>query len=114
MNSKINFQYIKVTLLFCMMTIASISGFSQACSGNQVTVTLQNIQEDATHTQVEFDVWISNTGTTSLRLAALQGSVIINTGFLPTTATGSFTMITSPAAPGHFLNFNNRILKIIL
>ena len=107
MNSKINFQYIKVALFVCIMTMASISGFSQACVGNQVTVTLQNIQEDATHTQVEFDVWISNTGTTSLRLAALQGSVIINTGFLPTGATGTFTMITSPAATGNFPFLNN-------
>ena len=99
-----------------MMTIASISGFSQACSGNQVTVTLQNIQEDATHTQVEFDVWISNTGTTLLRLAALQGSVIINAGFLPATATGTFTLITSPAATGNFLNFDtiNKRASILL
>jgi hypothetical protein len=114
MNSKINFQYIKVALFVCIITMASISGFSQACVGNQVTVTLQNIQEDATHTQVEFDVWISNTGTTSLRLAALQGSVIINTGFLPTGATGTFTMITSPAATGNFLNFNNPVASYII
>ena len=107
MKSRTKFQNIRVALFTLMMMMLSIAGYSQACPGNQVTVTFVNILEDATHTQVEFDVWISNTGTTALKLAALQGSVIINTGFLPAGATGTFTTVTTPAATGNFPAFNN-------
>jgi hypothetical protein len=107
MESKLQVRKFRVALFTLLMTMLSIAGYSQACPGNQVTVTLQDIQENPTHTQVEFDVWISNTGTTALQLGALQGSVIINTGFLPAGATGTFTMVTSPAATGNFPAFNN-------
>jgi hypothetical protein len=107
MKSKTKIQKVRVALFTLLIAMLSIAGYAQSCPGNQVTVTLQAFTEDATHTQVEFDVWISNTGSTVLRLGALQGSVIINTGFLPAGATGTFTMVTSPAATGNFPAFNN-------
>ena len=94
MNSKINFQYIKVTLFFCMMTIASISGFSQACSGNNVTITFENFTTP-TASSFEFDVRISNSGTTALKLAQLGGAIFYNVGM---TTAGTFSKVSEPAA----------------
>ena len=83
----------------------TVTGFSQACPGNKVTVTLQNITNPTT-TTLEFDVYVSNTGSTSLQLAALPGAVIYNEGLLPTGATGTFTCITQPSQTGNFPNLN--------
>ena len=99
-------KHFKLSLFSFLFILISAGGYSQACTGNQVTTTLQNIT-NPTPTTLEFDVFISNTGTTSLQLAALQGAVIYNTGMLPTGATGTFTCITQPSQTGNFPNFNN-------
>ena len=99
------FRYFKVALFTSLVMGLSVNGFSQACTGSQVTVTLENITENTAHTQVEFDVFVSNTGTTSLLIQALQGAVIHNTGFLPIGATGTFTSVITPAQTGNFPNY---------
>ena len=105
MKSRIMIKNLRLGLLTLFLTMLSLNGYSQACIGNNVTVTLSNIVENGTHTSVDFDVNIANTGSTPLRLAAVQGGVILNAGFLPAGATGSFTLVDSPTA-GAFPAFN--------
>ena len=99
-------KHLKLGLITFLFTLLYVNLYSQTCPGNQVTITLQNIT-NPTSTTIEFDVYISNTGSTSLQLAALQGGVIYSAGMLPTGATGTFTCITQPSATGNFPNFNN-------
>ncbi len=106
MKFKIMIRNLKVALFTLFLMMLSIAGYSQPCAGSQATVTLQNIVENSQHTQVEFDVFVSNTGSTSLLIQALQGAVIHNTGFLPAGATGTFTTVVSPAGTGNFPNYN--------
>jgi hypothetical protein len=92
-----------VYALFLMMV--SVTGYSQACIGNQVTVTMENVQQTAN--TVEFDVYIKNTGTTLL-LQGMQGAMIHNVGFIPTGSTTTFTAVTQPVATGNFVvGYNN-------
>ncbi len=106
MKFKIMIKNLKVAVFTLFLMMLSIAGYSQACPGSQATVTIENIVENAEHTQVEFDVFVSNTGSTSLLIQALQGAVVHNTGFLPAGATGTFTTVVSPAATGNFPNYN--------
>jgi hypothetical protein len=109
MRLKIMIKNLNIALFTLFLMMLSVTGFSQVCSGNQVTVTLANFSENGTLTQFEFDVFIKNTGTTALKLGGLQGAVIPNVGFLPSGATGTFSMITSPAGTGNFPLFNNPV-----
>ena len=106
MKFKIMIKNLKVALFTLFLMMLSIAGYSQPCAGSQATVTIENIVENSEHTQVEFDVFVSNTGSTSLLLQALQGAVVHNTGFLPAGATGTFTAVITPAATGNFPNYN--------
>ncbi len=96
----------KLGFLALFFLLLASKGYSQVCAGNKVTITLQNITNPTT-TTLEFDVYIANTGTTSLLLGGLQGGVIFNSGMLPATATGTFSCITQPSATGNFPNFIN-------
>ncbi|WP_396169939.1 beta strand repeat-containing protein, partial [Flavobacterium sp.] len=93
---------LKLGLLALLFLLLASKGYSQVCAGNKVTITLQNITNPTT-TTLEFDVYIANTGTTTLRLASLAGGVNYNAGMLPTGATGTLTCIDQPTA----LNFPN-------
>ncbi len=85
--------------------------FSQNCPGNQVTISLQNFVIPVGNNAIEFDVYVKNTGTSILKLGSFAGNIIYNTNFLPAGATGSFTVITQPAATGNFPNFNTLTLN---
>ncbi len=106
MKSKIKNKSFLTGLIMMFLMMFTVTSYSQSCTGNKVTVTLQNIT-NPTSTTLEFDVYVSNTGSTSLKLAALQGAVIYNAGMLPTGATGTFTCITQPSQTGNFPNFTN-------
>ena len=105
MKSRIKNKSLFTGLIMMFLMLFTVTGYSQACPGNKVTVTLQNITNPTT-TTLEFDIYVSNTGSTSLQLAALQGAVIYNAGLLPDGATGTFTCITQPSQTGNFPNFN--------
>ena len=105
MKSRIMNKSLLTGLIMMFLMLFTVTGYSQACPGNKVTVTLQNITSPTT-TTLEFDVYVSNSGSTSLQFAALQGAVIYNAGLLPTGATGTFTCITQPSQTGNFPNFN--------
>jgi hypothetical protein len=99
---------IKLITLFLMLV--SIESYSQSCSGSEVTFTLQNITNPTPKT-LEFDVYISNSGSTSLKLAALQGALIHDPQLIPFGSTTTFSVITQPNTTGNFTNFNNLEVK---
>jgi len=90
-----------VTLFLMMLSVAS---YSQACPGNQATVTLSNITSP-TATTLEFDVNVANTGTTSMSLVGLAGSIVPSAGLVQAGSTNTFEVITTPQQ-GEFTNFN--------
>ncbi len=96
---------LQVTLSTLFLMMLSFHVYAQPCPGNNVTVSLQNFTQPAAN-QIEFDVFISNTGSTTLLLGGMQGAVIYNTGFLPATATGALSAIVQPSATGNFPGFN--------
>ncbi|MBL7885345.1 MAG: hypothetical protein JNJ52_01240, partial [Flavobacterium sp.] len=75
MKSKTMIKKLQVTLFTLFLMMLSSIGYSQACPGNNVTVTLQNFSQPTT-SSIEFDVFISNTGSTTLLLGGMQGAVI--------------------------------------
>ncbi len=91
-----------ITIFFMMLSVA---GYSQACPGNQATVTLANVSSP-TSTTVEFDVYVTNSGSTPMTMAGLAGSVTHDASMLPAGATGTFTCISQPSA-NEFLGLNN-------
>ena len=72
----------------------SVNAYSQACSGNNVTITFENFTTP-TASSFEFDVRISNSGTTALKLAQLGGAIFYNVGM---TTAGTFSKVSEPAA----------------
>ena len=74
--------------------IFSVNAYSQACSGNNVTITFENFTTP-TASSFEFDVRISNSGTTALKLAQLGGAIFYNVGM---TTAGTFSKVSEPAA----------------
>ena len=105
MKSKIMIKSLGLGLITIFFMILSVAGYSQACPGNQATVTLSNVTSP-TSTTVEFDVNVSNSGSTSMKLAGLAGSVTHDANMLPSGATGTFTCISQPSA-SEFSGLNN-------
>ena len=91
MMKKMNF---KLILGSVFIVVINSFGFAQPCAGNQVKVTMENLV--VTATAIEYDVYIENTGTTTMLLAAMQGSVIYDQNLLPAGATGTLTVLTQP------------------
>jgi len=94
-----------IGLVTVFLMMLSVAGYSQACPGNQATVTLKNIT-NPTSTTLEFGVYIKNTGTTAMLFAGMAGDVVYNSNLLPSGATGTFSCITQPSATGNFPNLN--------
>lgn len=99
---KMNF---KLILGSVFIVVINSFGFAQPCAGNQVKVTMENLV--VTATAIEYDVYIENTGTTSMLLAAMQGSVIYDQNLLPAGATGTLTVLTQPSQTPSFATLNN-------
>jgi hypothetical protein len=89
---------IGLAALFLMMF--SVTSFSQVCPGNSVTMTISNPTLHAS--DVEFDVYVTNTSATNtMKLASVQGSI---TPSGMGAGTISATWLTQPSAadfPGH-------------
>jgi hypothetical protein len=97
-------KFILLVVVFFSMMQESL--FSQNCPGNQITISIQNIAVTLSGNAIEYDVYVKNTGTSTLKLAGFAGNIIYSTNFLPAGATGSLTVITQPSATGNFPNFN--------
>ncbi|MBL7887867.1 MAG: T9SS type A sorting domain-containing protein [Flavobacterium sp.] len=94
---KINFKLI-LTAVF--IVIINSFGFAQTCSGNQTTESIENVT--ITATTIEYDVYISNTGSTNMLLAALQGSIVYDDNLLASGATLTMSIVTQPTDTGNF------------
>lgn len=102
MKTLIKIKNIGLTVVALLVTLFSIDGFSQACEGNKVTVSLSNIVSNPKTNSIEFDVNIANTGKNTLKLASLSGALIHKIDFA---TSGTFTVVTQPTA-ADFPNFN--------
>lgn len=67
----------KVALLLIGFMSLTHGIFSQACSGSQVTISIQNAMATATNT-FTFELWVNNTGTTTERISAFGGGIFPN------------------------------------
>jgi hypothetical protein len=101
---KENYILTKKFFICLLMMMLTVTGFSQVCTGNGATVSLENVV--VTANSVEYDVYISNTGSTTMLLAGLQGSIIYDVNLLPAGATGTLSIVTQPVAGGNFPSLN--------
>ena len=83
-------------ILLLVTIMMPYSAFTQACPGNKIEISFQNITK--TSTTIEFDVSLKNTGTTTLKLAAFAGGLTYSVGTLPSGATGTLTVVDQPSA----------------
>jgi hypothetical protein len=90
---------LRLGLLTLFLAMFSVTGYSQVCTGNQVTISLQNF---TVHTSdVEFDVYVKNTSAlNTLKLAGYQGNVQYSANALPAGATGGMEVVSMPSANG--------------
>jgi hypothetical protein len=93
---------LQLGLVTFIVLLFSIKGFSQACIGNQVMISIQNVTQP-TSTTLEYDIFVMNTGTTTLKLSALAGCVRYPIGML---TTGTLTVVDQPIATGNFPGFS--------
>ena len=106
MKTRITIKDLGLGLITVFLMLISFTGYSQSCSGNMVTVSLQNFSQ--TSNTVEFDIYLANTGTTSLMLNTASINVLHNLNMLPSGATGTVSIVQQPAACD-FANYPNGI-----
>jgi hypothetical protein len=72
-------ELLRRVFIFGAMLTAFIPNklFSQACAGNEISVTIQNFTQSSSNS-VEFDILVKNTGTNSYCLKALAGGFTYN------------------------------------
>ena len=95
MKTKIMIKNLGLGLVTIFLMMLSVTGYSQACTGNMVTVSLQNFSQTAN--TVEYDVYFKNTGTTSIKLNTASITTVHSAGMLPSGATGTVSVVTPPA-----------------
>lgn len=105
---KINTNNRTLLLLLALLILTVVTGYSQNCSGNQIEIKIQNINNPNPKT-LEFDVYVTNVGTTSLSLAAIQGSFLYDEQLIPNNAATSLSIIEDPN--GKFNQFNTLITR---
>lgn len=105
---KINTNNRTLLLLLALLILTVVTGYSQNCSGNQIAIKIQNINNPNPKT-LEFDVYVTNVGTTSLSLAAIQGSLLYDNQLIPNNAATSLTVIED--SNGKFNQFNSLITR---
>ena len=96
MKTRIMIKNLRLALFSVFLMIVSVSGYSQTCTGNIETVSLANFTQ--TSTTLEYDIMLSNTGTTTMLLNAASINVLFSSNVLPAGATGSVQLVTGPGA----------------
>ena len=76
------------------LLLVSFTSYSQ-CVGGGVTLSIQNFTQ--TSTTIEYDIWMTNSGTTTLKLSAYAGNILYNANMLPAGATGTLTVVDHPS-----------------
>jgi hypothetical protein len=107
MKSKIMIKLAGIGLMSLFLTLMSTLGYSQACPGNQIRMSIQNITSPAPN-QIEFDVYLTNTGTTVYKFQSFSPSVNLTpiAAFTAPTSTGiaCLSIVQQPTAcdfPGY-------------
>ncbi len=83
----------RIIFFFCLL-LSLGSSYSQKCNGNQVSITIENVITTSA-TSLEFDVYITNTGSTALSLAAIQGGIIYDKQLIESDSQTTFSVKTS-------------------
>jgi hypothetical protein len=97
---KNNYSKFEKFLMSFFGLMMSMVCFSQSCPGNAITLSIENLT--VTPTTIEYDVYISNTGSTNLLFAMLQGSIIYDANLLNPAAAGVLSVVTEPTNTGNF------------
>ena len=95
MKTRFIINNIRLAVSTAFLLMLSINIYSQVCTGNQLTLTIQNVT-NPTPTTVEYDVFIENTGSTAIKLSAFGGNVRYPSGGFAASAT--LTVVDQPAA----------------
>jgi hypothetical protein len=98
LKSKYQITFRLIILIFISLWLAETLN-SQACSGTQATVSIQNgikVSADV----FTFEVWIQESGSTTLTFSAYGGGVL----GIPVGVTGTFIVLQQPSANGLSLN----------
>ena len=109
MKTRITIKNLGLGLITVFLMLISFTGYSQSCSGNMVTVSLQNFSQ--TSNTVEFDIYLANTGTSTLMLSTASINVLHNSNMLPAGATGSTSIVQQPSACD-FANYPNGTVQL--
>lgn len=78
---------------------------AQQCVGNKVLIYMDNVT--ATSNALEYDIFVKNIGTTTLKMAGFGGNVLYGDNFLPIGAQGTLTVVEQPSQTGNFATLNN-------
>ncbi len=94
---KKNYAFTKFTtcLIVILGLLSTSNGHAQMCVGNQITLTLDNIV--ATENNIEYDVFLKNTGVTSLKFSSYGGCILYGNNLLPLGATGTLEVVDQPS-----------------
>jgi hypothetical protein len=95
MKTRIMIKNLGLGLVTMFLMMLSVTGYSQACPGNLVAVSLQNFSQ--TENTVEFDIFLTNTSSNTMLLNTAAITVLHNSGVLPAGATGTVSVATPPA-----------------
>lgn len=107
MKTKITLQ---VLLIYSLFIVPVMAIYSQECAGNKITITVENIINTSANT-LEFDVYVTNSGSTSLSLGAIQGAVIYDNRMIAKEATTTFSVVPNANKAGVFSQFNTITTK---
>ena len=104
MKTRIKIKNLGLGLAAVFLMLFTVSGYSQACPGNQLTLSIKNVVQ--TPTTLEYDIFVMNTSpvSNSKKLAALAGNVRFPAGMI---TTGTLTVVTQPSATGNFTGIAN-------
>jgi hypothetical protein len=94
MNIQLILKKSKLSFLLFLGTLFSSSIYAQNCAGNLGEVTLQNIV--VTSNTLEYDIYVKNIGTTTIRVGGFNGNTVYTAGLLGA-GTGTFTVIQQPS-----------------
>ncbi len=94
-------QIITIATLF----FSALKMQAQQCVGNKVLIYIDNVT--ATSNALEYDVFVKNIGTTSLKMSGFGGNVLYGDNFLPTGAIGTLSVVEQPNQMVHFSSLNN-------
>lgn len=100
MKSKTTFIKFSQIIAIAALFFSVVKVQAQQCVGNKVLIYIDNVT--ATANALEYDIFVKNIGTTSLKMAGFGGNVLYGDNFLPTGAIGTLTVVEQPSQTGNF------------